>query len=115
MYMEYRRSIDETPRIGVIEAIDSINPDANRQDSDAKLLRRLKQRLRKRKQSSGQSKNYSAENDFGDAITGQNTGAIASLFTDGDHYEPQRLTRKIVWQYNQDAKKVPMFRRSYIA
>jgi|GEM_PF-1907322 len=32
-----------------------------------------------------------------------------------DRYEPQRLTRKIHWQYNRDMKKVPMLRRDYIA
>lgn len=31
-----------------------------------------------------------------------------------DVYEPQRLTRKICWQYNESARKVPLLRRSYI-
>jgi hypothetical protein len=31
-----------------------------------------------------------------------------------DHYEPQRLTRKIHWQYDSSMKKVPMLRRNYI-
>lgn len=33
---------------------------------------------------------------------------------DEDHYEPQRLTRKIHWQYDSRMKKVPMLRRDYI-
>ncbi len=31
-----------------------------------------------------------------------------------DRYEPQRLSRKICWQYNQNARKVPLLRRHYI-
>ena len=30
------------------------------------------------------------------------------------HYEPQRLTRKICWQYDNKARRVPMLRRPYI-
>lgn len=33
---------------------------------------------------------------------------------DEDRYEPQRLTRKIHWQYDRSMKKVPMLRRDYI-
>lgn len=33
---------------------------------------------------------------------------------DGDKYEPQRLGRKIVWQYDGNARKVPLLRRHYI-
>ncbi len=31
-----------------------------------------------------------------------------------DKYEPQRLNRKILWQYDGKAKKVPLLRRPYI-
>jgi hypothetical protein len=31
-----------------------------------------------------------------------------------DKYEPQRLSRKILWQYDSAAKKVPLLRRHYI-
>jgi hypothetical protein len=31
-----------------------------------------------------------------------------------DKYEPQRLSRKILWQYDGKAKKVPLLRRPYI-
>lgn len=31
-----------------------------------------------------------------------------------DKYEPQRLSRKICWQYDSSAKKVPLLRRHYI-
>jgi hypothetical protein len=31
-----------------------------------------------------------------------------------DKYEPQRLGRKICWQYGADGKKVPLIRRHYI-
>ncbi len=33
---------------------------------------------------------------------------------DGDKYEPQRLGRKIVWQYDGSGRKVPLLRRHYI-
>lgn len=33
---------------------------------------------------------------------------------DQDKYEPQRLSRKICWQYDNNAKKVPLLRRHYI-
>jgi hypothetical protein len=31
-----------------------------------------------------------------------------------DKYEPQRLNRKILWQYDGKARKVPLLRRPYI-
>ena len=31
-----------------------------------------------------------------------------------DKYEPQRLGRKICWQYDNTARKVPLLRRHYI-
>jgi hypothetical protein len=31
-----------------------------------------------------------------------------------DKYEPQRLNRKILWQYDSSAKRVPLLRRHYI-
>lgn len=31
-----------------------------------------------------------------------------------DKYEPQRLSRRIIWQYDGRAKKVPLLRRPYI-
>ncbi|MEO7426226.1 MAG: hypothetical protein ABI036_13645 [Fibrobacteria bacterium] len=31
-----------------------------------------------------------------------------------DKYEPQRLNRKICWQYDINAKKIPLLRRHYI-
>jgi hypothetical protein len=33
---------------------------------------------------------------------------------DEDKYEPQRLSRKICWQYDGKAHKVPLLRRHYI-
>ncbi len=31
-----------------------------------------------------------------------------------DRYEPQRLTRKICWQYDVNARRIPLLRRPYI-
>lgn len=33
---------------------------------------------------------------------------------DEDKYEPQRISRKICWQYDSTAHKVPLLRRHYI-
>jgi hypothetical protein len=47
--------------------------------------------------------------------------AFPSITRDGkpapgeeDKYEPQRINRKICWQYDSNAKKVPLLRRHYI-
>lgn len=44
----------------------------------------------------------------------QNTSDTDSDEEGEDKYEPQRLTRKIHWQYDRSMKKVPMLRRDYI-
>lgn len=31
-----------------------------------------------------------------------------------DKYEPQRISRKICWQYDNTARKIPLLRRHYI-
>jgi hypothetical protein len=38
----------------------------------------------------------------------------AEMDEEADKYEPQRITRKIHWQYDRSMKKVPMLRRDYI-
>jgi hypothetical protein len=48
-------------------------------------------------------------------LQGQPQSADSDVTEDGeDKYEPQRLTRKIHWQYDRSMKKVPMLRRDYI-
>ena len=39
---------------------------------------------------------------------------VTSAPGDADKYEPQRLGRKILWQYDGKARKVPLLRRHYI-
>jgi hypothetical protein len=43
-----------------------------------------------------------------------NKRATSESPSEEDKYEPQRLNRKIMWQYDSTAKKVPLLRRPYI-
>jgi hypothetical protein len=44
----------------------------------------------------------------------QGNRRVTSPHGEEDKYEPQRLNRKILWQYDGKAKKVPLLRRPYI-
>jgi hypothetical protein len=44
----------------------------------------------------------------------QGNRRVTSPGGEEDKYEPQRLNRKIMWQYDGKAKKVPLLRRPYI-
>ena len=44
----------------------------------------------------------------------QGNKRVTSAAGEEDKYEPQRLNRKILWQYDGNAKKVPLLRRPYI-
>jgi len=44
----------------------------------------------------------------------QGNRRVTSPSGEEDKYEPQRLNRKIMWQYDGKAKKVPLLRRPYI-
>lgn len=44
----------------------------------------------------------------------QGNRRVTSADGEEDKYEPQRLNRKIMWQYDGKAKKVPLLRRPYI-
>jgi hypothetical protein len=48
------------------------------------------------------------------ALLKEKTGKKSKEKSSPDRYEPQRLTRKITWQYDGQARKVPLLRRPYI-
>jgi hypothetical protein len=85
------------PLVGVVENLEA-SPQASDQDRDRDILMTLRRRLRDR----------SIEDTVGQGPWRQ---AKAS---GEDKYEPQRLNRKICWQYDVHAKKVPLLRRHYI-
>jgi hypothetical protein len=68
------------------------------QDRDDAIIRLLRDKLKDRRPGNSQA---TSEDDEAEG--------------DGeDKYEPQRLMRKICWQYDSNARKVPLLRRPYI-
>lgn len=93
MRTDLERPVPETaPLVGGVSGPEAV-PASPGRDRDEAILGFLRQRLWER--SHGNRKATSPE-------------------SDGDRYEPQRLGRKIVWQYDGHAKKVPLLRRHYI-
>jgi hypothetical protein len=89
-------SLSETHKIPSIPEIEGVLPVDEREPFEKhfrenKVLHQLRKQLRRRKSDSDTTQ---AE--------------------DPDRYEPQRLTRKICWQYDVNAHKVPLLRRPYI-
>ena len=91
-----------------IESIQPIQAADFSQESlerDEQIVQRLQNRLRERKEKFREAFRRRLD------IT---TSDIPVNPVDADHYEPQRITRKICWQYDKEARKVPLFRRHYI-
>ncbi len=90
-----------------IDAVQPINTDISQEnlERDEQIVQRLQSRLRERKDKFREALRR------GLAVTSEE---MPNNPVDTDHYEPQRLTRKICWQYDKAAKKVPLFRRHYI-
>ena len=63
------------------------------QDRDDAIIRLLRDKLKQRRPGNSEVTPESGE---------------------ADKYEPQRLVRKICWQYDSNARKVPLLRRPYI-
>lgn len=85
------------PMVGDVEALDGTPAGAD-QDRDRDILMTLRQRLRDRHGSMYDTQLPARKRPAGEE----------------DKYEPQRLNRKICWQYDSSAKKVPLLRRHYI-
>lgn len=83
------------PLIADVEPADATRPGAEERD-DA-MLELLREKLKGR-----QGNNQGTSGTRRSAAEGE------------DKYEPQRLGRKICWQYDSTARKVPLLRRHYI-
>lgn len=83
--------------VGDVEALEA-TPDGAGQERDQDILMTLRQRLKDRRGSM-----YDTQSPARRLPPGEE-----------DKYEPQRLSRKICWQYDSSAKKVPLLRRHYI-
>ncbi|HLP43615.1 MAG TPA: hypothetical protein VK465_19085 [Fibrobacteria bacterium] len=83
------------PLIADVEPADASRPGA--EDRDEAILELLREKLKGRQGNS------------------PDTSGIRGHAAEGeDKYEPQRLGRKICWQYDSTARKVPLLRRHYI-
>jgi hypothetical protein len=92
-----RPILPERPMVGDVEALEG-TPDGAAQERDQDILMTLRQRLKERQGSMYDTRAPSRRLPAGEE----------------DKYEPQRLSRKICWQYDSSAKKVPLLRRHYI-
>ncbi len=97
-------SAPPNPLIGNVEALDHdvAARDYHLMQRDERMLEELRDNLKKKKKKR-EEKKAEKENES------ESTDEAGE-----DHYEPQRLTRKICWQYDQQGKKIPMFRRPYL-
>jgi hypothetical protein len=88
------------PMVGDVEALEAA-PRGTGEDRDDAIIKLLRQKLRER--TGGNQAATLGGNPFRRGPAGEE-----------DKYEPQRLNRKITWQYDSAARKVPMLRRPYI-
>jgi hypothetical protein len=89
----------ERPLVGGVEPTDGARP-GHGEERDEAIIRLLREKLRGRP-----------------APQQQAPKPRPAASVDGeseDRYEPQRLSRKICWQYDQSARKIPLLRRHYI-
>ena len=90
------------PLIGNVEALagprSGLGQDSTRDES---ILGVLRERLQERRQSNIK-------------VTGGRRASDKRPIGQEDKYEPQRISRKICWQYDQTAHKIPLLRRHYI-
>ncbi len=114
MYTDYRHKANfQKPLIPLVEGGNrSFTGDRSeaqeREDieRDLQILDMLRQKLRD-KQGTPQQ--------YGQRLPPEAIDKRPLLIADRDMYEPQRINRKICWQYTRDGKKVPLFRRAYIS
>lgn len=88
----------ERPLVGNVEALDSARP-GHSEDRDEAIISLLREKLKGRQPAPKAAAPRPGQ---------------APEPTGEDKYEPQRLNRKIVWQYDSTARKVPLLRRHYI-
>jgi hypothetical protein len=90
-----RPPAESGPLIGGVPGISAV-PATPERDRDEAILSFLRQRLWER------------------AHVGKHDSAAGKVAAEEDKYEPQRLNRKIMWQYDSSAKRIPLLRRHYI-
>lgn len=94
---------DDRPLVGDVEFLG--DPKAGRQrdreDRDESILRMLRDKLHDREEGNAY-------------VTRPARPRAQGVPGEEDKYEPQRLSRKICWQYDSAARKVPLLRRHYI-
>jgi hypothetical protein len=90
---------NDRPLVGDVETLGDPAPGRNRdrEDRDETIIRLLRGKLKDREPGNMPATVPGAEGPEGE-----------------DKYEPQRLSRKICWQYDSSAHKVPLLRRHYI-
>ena len=92
----------ERPLVGNVEAMAGMRSGVGQDSSrDETILGLLRERLEERRQG-----NIPA--------TGGRRASDKRPAGAEDKYEPQRINRKICWQYDQTAHKIPLLRRHYI-
>lgn len=100
MWYEFRQSVPgNRPLVGDVEASDASKASAGDERDDA-IIQLLREKLKGRNQ--GNRTATKAGDPAAEDVQGE------------DKYEPQRLNRKICWQYDSAARKVPLLRRPYI-
>src|SRR5689334_11648531 len=92
---------DERPLVGELETIGDARPGHGDEGRDGAIIRQLREQLKDRRQ--GNTSDTPPKR--------RKTDKPGEL---EDKYEPQRLARKICWQYDSTAHKVPLLRRHYI-
>ncbi len=103
MVMQYdlhRLDTRARPLVGDVEAMDRSRNAPGSQERDEAIIQVLREKLKGRPQSNRP------------ATLSDNPAREETR--DEDKYEPQRLSRKICWQYDSSAHKVPLLRRYYI-
>lgn len=91
------------PLVSDVEALDR-SRSSRSDDRDEAIIQLLREKLKGRNPRNGK-----------DTEEAPKAAAAAPGAAQGeDKYEPQRLSRKILWQYDSTAHKVPLLRRHYI-
>jgi hypothetical protein len=93
---------ESRPLIGDVEPIQGVSSGLGKDPSrDEEIILTLRERLRDRNPSNL-------------PVTGGRRAGDKRASNEEDKYEPQRISRKICWQYDNTARKVPLLRRHYI-
>lgn len=91
-------SPEDRPLLGEVEALDAAHSSRDGGERDEAIIQLLREKLRGRQAPRPQV---------------QAKASPADPAAE-DKYEPQRLNRKICWQYDSTARKIPLLRRHYI-